>query len=161
MANFDVRYTFTANTTARSDEVNTNFAEIETFLNNEVVHRDGSTSFSGIPTLPADNPTSSNHAVRKAYVDWTAALRASEVKVARGFYQGTTDANGILGIPHGLGKVPGSAHATGAQPEQGSNAIGACTVPSMTSTHIVVRAYKTNGAPLTNTAVNVRWSAIP
>jgi hypothetical protein len=70
MATFTRTYTFTVGTKAKAAEVNQNFSEISTFLNNSVVHVDGSKAFTGIPTLATGiDPTTSNHLTRKAYVD--------------------------------------------------------------------------------------------
>lgn len=64
-----------------SAEVNQNFDEIITFLNNLVVHTDGSKVFTGIPTGPAADPTSDNQFARKAYVDAATSGVGSAVAV--------------------------------------------------------------------------------
>lgn len=69
MATAAVTYTFINGTNADGTQVNSNFSSVVNFLNSEVVQRDASVAFTTIPTLPAVDPTSDNHAVRKAYVD--------------------------------------------------------------------------------------------
>lgn len=64
-----VTYTFTAGTAARAAEVNQNFTDLVNYINTNVILKDGSVAFTGIPTLPNADPTNSNHAARKAYVD--------------------------------------------------------------------------------------------
>lgn len=64
-----ITYTFTNNTPADAAEVNTNFTDLVDFLNNDVVLKDGSVAMTAILTLPGSDPTSSNQATRKAYVD--------------------------------------------------------------------------------------------
>ena len=69
MATSSKTYTFVTSTAAEAAEVNTNFDEIHSFLNNSVAHLDGSKTFTGIPVLPSSDPTTSNQATRKGYVD--------------------------------------------------------------------------------------------
>jgi microcystin-dependent protein len=68
-ANPAVTNIFQPNTIAESGEVNQNFTDLIAWISANAMQRDGSTSFTNIPTLPATNPTNANHAVRKAYVD--------------------------------------------------------------------------------------------
>lgn len=60
---------FTAGTPAVADDVDTNFADLVTWLNTNAVHLDGSKAFTGIPSGPASDPTTANQLTRKAYVD--------------------------------------------------------------------------------------------
>lgn len=69
MATASVTYTFTALTKAQAAQVNQNFSDATGFLNNQVVHVDGSKSMTGALTLPNSSPTVDNHAARKKYVD--------------------------------------------------------------------------------------------
>lgn len=62
-------YTFIADAVAEPDEVNVNFDDIVGFVNNEVVHKDGSKAFTAHPSGPATDPTAANQYARKAYVD--------------------------------------------------------------------------------------------
>lgn len=74
-ANLSVTNTFSNGTTADATEVNTNFTDIETWINTNAVHLDGSKAFTAAPTYAAD-PTSNNQLCRKYYVDnktWAAA----------------------------------------------------------------------------------------
>lgn len=66
---FAVTNTFVDTTTAVAAEVNTNFDDIEGWINGTGMPRDGSVAFTSIPSGPASNPTTSNQLVRKAYVD--------------------------------------------------------------------------------------------
>ncbi len=69
MATAAVTYTFANGTNADGTQVNSNFTSVVNFLNTEVVQRDASIAFTAIPSLPATDPTTDNHVVRKAYVD--------------------------------------------------------------------------------------------
>lgn len=60
---------FTAGTPAVADDVDTNFADLVTWLNTNAVHLDGSKAFTGIPSGPASDPSTANQLTRKAYVD--------------------------------------------------------------------------------------------
>jgi hypothetical protein len=64
-----VTYSFSANTTILSAEANTNFADIVSFLNGEVIHKDAAIAFTNVPSGPASNPSSDNQFTRKKYVD--------------------------------------------------------------------------------------------
>ena len=68
MATAAVTYTFTAGTQAQASQVNTNYADLVTFLNTNTVHKDGTVTMTGQLTLPSD-PTAAGHAARKQYVD--------------------------------------------------------------------------------------------
>jgi microcystin-dependent protein len=69
MATAAVTHTFANGTNADGTQVNSNFTSVVNFLNTEVVQRDASIAFTAIPSLPATDPTTDNHVVRKAYVD--------------------------------------------------------------------------------------------
>ena len=69
MSTFSLQYTFTADTDAVASEVNTNFSDISDFLNDNLVHLDGSKTMTGALVLPASDPVSANQAARKSYVD--------------------------------------------------------------------------------------------
>jgi microcystin-dependent protein len=60
---------FVPNTIAESGEVNQNFSDLISWITANAMQRDGSVSFSGIPSLPSTMPSNVNHAVRKGYVD--------------------------------------------------------------------------------------------
>lgn len=68
MATSSVPYTFVAGTNILSADVNTNFNTLVTFLNTQVVHRDGTTTFTGAPIYAVD-PATANTLTRKSYVD--------------------------------------------------------------------------------------------
>jgi hypothetical protein len=71
MANLIVTNTFVAGTDALAAEVNQNFTDVRTFVNTQVVHRDGTNAFSVAPTMPsaAAAVTVAGHVANKAYVD--------------------------------------------------------------------------------------------
>jgi hypothetical protein len=69
MATANVSYTFVNGATGDGTQVNQNFTDLVNFLNNSVVHKDGSTTMTGALTLPASDPVSENQATRKSYVD--------------------------------------------------------------------------------------------
>lgn len=74
MATLSLTYTFADGTTAVAGHVNQNFTDVKNFVNNSVVHKDGSTTMTGQLTLPGSDPSTANHAARKSYVD-SAALK--------------------------------------------------------------------------------------
>ena len=69
MATLTLPYVFVPGALAKASEVNSNFDAVKDFLEDSIVHRDASRAFTGIPMLPASDPTSDNHAARKGYVD--------------------------------------------------------------------------------------------
>ena len=69
MATLSVTNQFAADTPAVADEVNENFSDVVDFVNNDVVHADGTVAFEAHPTGPATNPSSDNQYARKKYVD--------------------------------------------------------------------------------------------
>ena len=75
--------TFVVDTTIDPDEVNENFDTIYDFVNEEVIHRDGTIAFTAVPTGPATDPSTANQLARKDYVD----RHAPNLKQAR--LQGT------------------------------------------------------------------------
>lgn len=87
MASYTTTYTFTAGTKIKASEANANFANISSFLNDSVMHVDGSRSFTGIPTVTggaAIAPTADNHLTRKKYVDDQDAVVAGTVTTLSG-----------------------------------------------------------------------------
>jgi hypothetical protein len=79
MASLNLSHTFTAGTEAKASEVNQNFTDVKTFVNTNVVHKDGTNPFTVMPVLPSGdaNAVATNaHAANKAYVDATAASTA-------------------------------------------------------------------------------------
>lgn len=69
MATASVSYTFVNGDPNDGPQVSQNFTDLVTFLNNSVVHKDGSTTMTGALVLPASDPVSANQAARKSYVD--------------------------------------------------------------------------------------------
>lgn len=83
MATLTISNTFTAGTEAVAADVNQNFTDVRTFVNSEVVHRDGTNlPFTVTPTISSTSSTAvtlANHLTNKAYVDARAAtLRDTE-----------------------------------------------------------------------------------
>lgn len=64
-----VTYSFAASTLAVASEVNTNFSDLVTYINNNVILKDASVAFTNVPSGPATDPSADNHLVRKEYVD--------------------------------------------------------------------------------------------
>lgn len=77
MATASVTYSFTASTTAVSAQVNQDFTDLVTFLNNQVVQVDGSKAMTAPLSLAASDPVSANQAARKAYVDTKALYKGA------------------------------------------------------------------------------------
>lgn len=72
MASLNVSKTLVPQERALASDLNTNFAEVETFVNTQTVHTDGTNFPSALPltpTLPAEDPAGNNRAVRRLYVD--------------------------------------------------------------------------------------------
>jgi hypothetical protein len=84
MATSSVPYTFVAGTNILSAYVNSNFNTLVTFLNSQVVHRDGTQTFTGPPTYAAD-PVAADTLTRKSYVD----AKANNGTPSQGYLAGT------------------------------------------------------------------------
>lgn len=80
-ANATVTYNFVQGTPANAGDVNTNFADLVTWINTNATHLDGTKAFTGLVTLPATSPSTVNHATRKGYVD--ALVESPVFKFAR------------------------------------------------------------------------------
>jgi len=74
VANLILPYSFIPNTLAESSKVNADFNAIETFVETQLIHADGSTPFSTVPVGPATDPVSDNQLPRKRYVDGDFAM---------------------------------------------------------------------------------------
>lgn len=61
--------TYVTGTPATAAAVNANFDYLESFINTEVIQRDASLAFTGVPSGPATDPSSDNQLARKKYVD--------------------------------------------------------------------------------------------
>lgn len=68
MAEAVLPYTQTNGTTADATKVQASDAALRDFINTELVHRDGSKSFTGLPELPTTSP-GTNNPVRKGLLD--------------------------------------------------------------------------------------------
>lgn len=63
------QFTFVADTNIAPNQVNANFDDIVSFINNELIHKDGTRAMTAHLSLLAADPASDNQAARKAYVD--------------------------------------------------------------------------------------------
>lgn len=70
--------TFVPATSARADQVMQNFQELEDFLNNNVQDEMASKAYTGLPSLPASDPSAHTHAVRKTFADLHPKLQAAQ-----------------------------------------------------------------------------------
>ena len=68
MASLNLPNTIDANTTADALEVQQNFDVVESYVNNDVIRRDGAVAMNAPLTLAGD-PTTDNQAANKGYVD--------------------------------------------------------------------------------------------
>lgn len=68
-------YTFIAGATAQPNEVNVNFDDVIDFVNNDLVHLDGSKTATAHLSGPSTDPTANDQYTRKAYVDALTSLR--------------------------------------------------------------------------------------
>lgn len=93
MATATVSHVMVANTTALASETNTNFTNLLTFLNTDVIHVDGSKAMTGELTL-SGAPTANNSAARKLYVDDSVAAAVPPGVIVP--YAGTTAPTGYL-----------------------------------------------------------------
>lgn len=72
MANLIVTNTLVEGTKALASDVNQNFGDVRTFVDSQVVHKDGTNPFTVMPILPsalASGVTTAATAANKAYVD--------------------------------------------------------------------------------------------
>lgn len=77
-----VPYNFVAAAPSIADDVDANFDSLVTWINTNAAHLDGSKAFTGTPSGPASDPTTSNQLVRKAYMDAQVLLKKSMVRRA-------------------------------------------------------------------------------
>lgn len=111
MATAAVTNSFAAGTLIESVEVNTNFSDLVSFLNNQVIHKDATVAFTAVPSGPAVNPVSANQLPRKAYVDvpryhGSVVVAAAASSGAQGNYStlagwATATSNRITGTANG------------------------------------------------------------
>ena len=108
MATAAVTYTFTANTLIQSAQANTNFQDLVTFLNNSVIHKDGSIAFTAIPSGPATDPSGDNQFARKAYVDKLGIVARQSLTASSAGWTSTsaTDMT-LVNVPVTAGRVYG------------------------------------------------------
>lgn len=161
---------FTPSTAIESDEIEADFQALVDFLNNDVIHADASHAFTGVPSGPATDPTSSNQLTRKAYVDATATAGDTAVKALVPWLKGgvsssrTSDGAGNVTIPHGFpgGTPPVAAVVTckvGTGPI-GASKITVVNVLSIDATNINCRVYNSNtGDPTAGSGWIFHWMA--
>lgn len=96
-SNVSVTYDFVQGTPANADDVDTNFSDITTWINTNAVHLDGTKAFTGLVTLYGADPSASDHATRKGYVD---------AQVARPIFDFTREnVNVVAGQPTGVTNI--------------------------------------------------------
>lgn len=99
MATLLKQFTFVAATTINPSQVNANFDDLYTFVNNSLVHVDGSRAMTGALDLVAADPTSGNQATRKSYVDAqvaTANTAAANALTTAGYKARALASNGSI-----------------------------------------------------------------
>lgn len=69
MADLAVTHAFVDATPAEAAEVNTNFTDVEQWVNTNAIRKDGSVALTALLAGPSTDPTANNHLVRKKYVD--------------------------------------------------------------------------------------------
>jgi hypothetical protein len=105
-----IPYTLVNNTNADATKVQANFAEIASYVNTNAVLKDGSVTFTGIPSLPATDPTTANQAVRKSYVD---AQIAAGTAVVGGDLTGTVANAQIAAAAVGVAEIAAAVAGNG------------------------------------------------
>lgn len=175
------QFHFVASTNIEPNQVNANFDDIVSFVNNNVVHTDGTRAMTAHLSLVASDPSTDNQAARKAYVDSkTATVQASATaaqntantanatanavadrvqnRIRWGTATGITNGAGDLAFPHGLGATPGSVVVTPIT--TGASANWRLTIENKDSNNVNIRAYNTtNGAALGGIGVSMHWFA--
>ncbi len=99
MATLAVTNSFAAGTLIESVEVNTNFQDVVTFVNNSVAHTDGSKTFTGIPSVSggaAVDPTADNQLARKLYVDKQKVIARQRFTTNSSAFSGTVNTDFVL-----------------------------------------------------------------
>lgn len=175
------QFTFVADTNIAPNQVNANFDDIVSFINNSLIHKDGSRAMDAHLSLVAANPTTDNQAARKAYVDsqmnaatgvantaQTAANNAQGSantaldrvpnKIRWGFVSGTTNGAGDIAFAHGLGGVPAAVVLT--QNNSSPTMPWFLAVQNKDGANVNVRMYNsTNGNAMGGTGVSFFWFA--
>ena len=176
MATLIKQFSFVAATTIQPNQVNANFDDIYSFINNELIHKDGSRAMTAHLELVASDPASANQAARKAYVDAQIGTRATNDavttaqnsantaldrvpnKVRWGQVSGVTNGAGDIFFAHGLGGTPSSVVITAAS--TGATNVWKGVVENRDGVNVNLRVYNTtNGAALPGTGVTFFWFA--
>jgi hypothetical protein len=109
MATVPAMNSFTNGTTISSTDVNENFDNLAAFAQDSTIHKDASVAFTGVPSGPATDPSTSNHLTRKSYVDkvpptllvkkqqWSVTEYANDDNTWNDF---TTDTTAYLSLIH-------------------------------------------------------------
>jgi hypothetical protein len=155
MATAAVTYTFAANTLIESAEVNTNFADLVSFLNTEVIQKDASVSFTAHPSGPATDPTGDNQYARKAYFN----TRLGSLRIGGNLTEVTTDASGYADITHGLGWTPLGVVVTGFSPMTGADVPAMILSDTYGATTFRIRAFNTVSTGVNLGLIKVAWLA--
>lgn len=137
MATASVTYSFAASTLIKSAEANTNFQDLVSFLNSQVIHKDASVAFTGVPSGPATDPSADNQLVRKAYVDKLGIVAQQALTTNNGPHAASADTDMLL---NNVSVVAGRTYEVHLHTQ--------CTFASVSSTASWVVALKLNGAEL-------------
>lgn len=175
------QFTFVADTNIAPNQVNANFDDIVSFINNNLIHKDGTRAMEAHLSLLAANPVSDNQAARKAYVDSQVASASGSAtnaqnaanaaqgsantaldrvpnKIRWGFVSGTTNGAGDIAFAHGLGGNPAAVVLTN---NNSSPTMGwFLSVQNKDGTNVNVRMYNsTNGNAMGGAGVSFFWFA--
>lgn len=77
-----VTYTFSPGANVESAKFNQNYTDLCNYINENVVLKNGSVAFTGVPTGPGIDPSTANHLVRKAYVDGRTGVLQKRVQTS-------------------------------------------------------------------------------
>lgn len=90
MATAAVTYTFSPSTLIQSSQVNTDFSDLVSFLNNQVIHKDGSIAATAHLSGPSGDPSTSTQYANKAYVDRLGIVAQQKLTTTTAAYPATT-----------------------------------------------------------------------
>jgi len=79
MSTVSVTNTFVAGTNAVASAVNTNFADLVSYINTNAILKDGTKTFTVHQPTSAGDPTDPTHLARKAYVDTTTNKMSGQI----------------------------------------------------------------------------------
>lgn len=160
MASIVKQYTFVPDTDAKAAEVNKNFDDIIAFLNNSVVHTDGSKAMTGLLMLPATDPSDDNHAVRKAYVDARTAATGVPYALQSGKFNGSYSGDGSGGVLVAFGTPFGFTPTLGTTLAVGSNHDLIFNLQSVNPSGFSGRVFHRNSGVALSGNFTLHWIAV-